>query len=95
MNTSAGFYGMIVVGLVSVAGLAGCATAEDQVVPRHPLRQLIVQGGKVEQTEAAPEVVLGRGKYRAGREQSALTRSSATAVRPVAVYHARPSPPRR
>jgi hypothetical protein len=95
-------FAVIVIGLSLSFGvaLAGCTPAEDQVVPRHPYRQLVVVNGKAEQAEPAQDAMLSRGKYRGGREQTSLSRSSATAVRPVAVLHVRPitqppQPPRR
>jgi hypothetical protein len=80
-----------------VCGLCeGCTPGEDPVVPRHPVRQLVVENNEnVQSTEAAPEPRLGRGKYGTGKEAVSFSRPAATVSRPIVVAHARPTPPPR
>jgi len=74
---------------------AACAPAEDPVVVRHPVRQLVVESVKDSPVEVAPSPMVGRGKYGTGKESLAFSRPAVSVARPIVIARGRPTPPPR
>ena len=94
MRTSAALSSCLVAAWVVGAACVSCTPAEDPVVVRHPVRQLIVETVKTEPAEVATEPIGARGKYGTGKEQMVFAHASVAITRPPIVPH-RPAPPPR